>query len=141
MSVTGRIAQVAIPVQDLARATAFYRDVVGLPFMFEAPNVAFFDCHGTRLMLGRDEEASERRASILYYAVDDVRSEHGGIVARGAAALQDPHVIARLGPNELWMAFYADSEGNTFALASEHPATGAGTAVGDGQAAPAPRGE
>ena len=125
MSTPARIAQVAVPVKDLARATAFYRDVVRLPFMFEAPNVAFFNLGGVRVMLGVGESDADRGASIIYYAVDDVRTEHDQLTGRGAEALQAPHVVARLGTNDLWMAFYRDSEGNTFALTSEHAAAGA----------------
>lgn len=122
MPATGRITQVALPVKDLARATAFYRDVVGLRVLFEVPNLAFLDCAGTRLMLGRSEGERDAGASILYYEVDDVRREHEAIAARGASTVQPPHVIARMGTTDVWMAFYTDSEGNTFALTSEHPA-------------------
>lgn len=121
MAPTGRIAQVALPVQDLARATAFYRDVVGLPLLFEVPNLAFFDCAGTRLMLGVDERTQHPRASVLYYAVPDVRAEHAGMVERGAVVEREPHVIAQVAGVDVWMAFYTDTEGNTFALTSEHP--------------------
>ena len=123
MPATGRIAQVSLPVKDLARATAFYRDVVGLRVLFEVPNLAFLDCAGTRLMLGLAEGERDAGASILYYEVDDVRREHEAIASRGAATVQPPHVIARLGTRDVWMAFYTDSEGNTFALTSEHPAS------------------
>lgn len=118
-----RIAQVALPVQDLARATAFYRDVVGLPLLFQVENLTFFDCAGTRLMLGAAEGESDRGASIIYYAAEDVRSEHEAITRRGATVLHPPQMIARVGANEVWMAFYTDSEGNTFALTSEHPSS------------------
>ena len=67
-------------VGDLPRAVAFYRDVLGMRFLFEAPPaMAFFDCGGVRLMLslpetdGRDGRASSS-ASILYYAVDDIQA-------------------------------------------------------------------
>ena len=122
MAGMGRIAQVALPVQDLTRATAFYRDVVRLPLLFEAPNVAFFDCAGTRLMLGVGEGERDQGASFIYYDVADVRDEHDAIVARGAAEVRAPHHIATVGGRDIWMAFYSDSEGNTFALMSEHPA-------------------
>lgn len=122
MPLTGRIAQVALPVQDIARAAAFYRDVVGLQPMFEAPNLAFFDCAGTRLMLGIGEGERDQGASILYYETDDVRTGHDGMLARGAAEVRAPHHIATVGGRDIWMAFYGDSEGNTFALTSEHPA-------------------
>lgn len=128
MKVQGRIAQVALPVQDLARATAFYRDVVRLPLLLEAPNVAFFDCAGTRLMLGIGEGERDRGASIIYYEAGDVRGEHDELLSRGVVEVRPPHHVATVGGREIWMAFYADSEGNTFALTSEHPAAGGAVA-------------
>ena len=127
MTTKGRIAQVALPVHDIGRATAFYRDVVGLPLMFEAPNLAFFDCAGTRLMLGIGEGERDQGASIIYYEVGDVRTEHEGMLSRGAAEERAPHHIATVGGRDVWMAFYTDSEGNTFALTSEHPAISGAT--------------
>lgn len=121
MAATNRIAQIALPVRDIGRAVAFYRDVVKLPVMLELPNLAFLDCGGLRLMLGIAEGERDRGASVIYYAVDDVRIEHEAIVGRGAQAVQLPHVVGRIGVTEVWMAFYQDSEGNTFALTSEHP--------------------
>lgn len=122
MSMSGRIAQIALPVRDLARATAFYRDVVGLPLLFEVPNLAFFDCAGTRLMLGAAEEERHNGASVIYYAADDARTEHERLAGLGVTVERGPHVIARLGTREVWMAFFTDSEGNTFAAMSEHEA-------------------
>jgi len=123
MSATGRISQIALPVRDIGRAVAFYRDVVRLPVMLELPNLAFLDCGGLRLMLGIAEGERDRGGSVIYYAVDDVRVEHDAIVGRGAQAVQLPHAVGRMGATEVWMAFYEDSEGNTFALTSEHPVT------------------
>ncbi|MGH8285519.1 MAG: VOC family protein [Steroidobacteraceae bacterium] len=52
----GKLSQVAINVKDLPRAVAFYRDVLGLKFLFEAPpQMVFFDCGGVRLMLLTEE--------------------------------------------------------------------------------------
>lgn len=122
MAMNGRIAQIALPVRDLGRATAFYRDVVGLPLLFQVPNLTFFDCGGTRLMLGTAEDERHDGASIIYYAADDVRAEHERLAGMGVTVERPPHVIARLGTKEVWMAFFTDSEGNTFAVTSEHPA-------------------
>ena len=56
-----RIGQIAMPVKDIDRAVAFYRDRLGLPFLFAAPpRLAFFDCGGTRLMLDVPEDAASR---------------------------------------------------------------------------------
>ncbi|HEY4132239.1 MAG TPA: VOC family protein, partial [Gemmatimonadaceae bacterium] len=63
-----RIGQIAIVCTDVARATAFYRDTLGLTFLFSAgPKLAFFDCGGTRLMLDGNEGEIATGTSVLYF--------------------------------------------------------------------------
>ena len=50
-----QIGQIAMLVHDLDRAVAFYRDKLGMQFLFSAGTLAFFDCAGTRLMLSTPE--------------------------------------------------------------------------------------
>ena len=116
-----RIGQLAIPVQQLERAVAFYRDVLGLTLLFQAPpGLAFFDCGGVRLMLSRPESPEhDHPASIVYYLVDDLPATWAVLGARGVAAVSEPHLIAKLPDHDLWMAFLRDSEGNTLGLMSE----------------------
>lgn len=115
-----RIRQVAVTVRDLDRAVAFYRDVLGLPFLFQAPpRLAFFDCGGVRLMLSRPEGAASEGNSILYYAVEDIAASHAVLTARGARAVGEPHLIARMPDHDLWLAEFRDSEENVLALMSE----------------------
>jgi methylmalonyl-CoA/ethylmalonyl-CoA epimerase len=116
-----RVGQIAIVVRDLDRAVRFYRDVLGLPFLFQAPpGLAFFDCGGVRLMLTRPEGPEEGRGtSILYYVVDDIQAAHAALAARGVVFESSPGLIARLPDHELWMAGFRDSEGNVLELMSE----------------------
>jgi len=117
-----RIAQIAINVQDLKRATAFYRDILGLRLLFEAPSLAFFECGGIRLMLGKAEQPEfDHPGSILYYQVGDIKAVHAELSGRGVKFEDAPHVVAPLGPYDLWMTFCHDSEGNLLALTSEVP--------------------
>jgi len=117
-----RIAQIAINVHDLKRATMFYRDVLGLRLLFEVPNLAFFDCGGVRLMLGAAEKREfDHPGSILYYQVSDIQATHAELVRKGVKFEDAPHVVAPLGANDLWMTFCHDSEGNLLALTSEVP--------------------
>ena len=63
-----KIGQIYVRAVDLARATAFYRDTLSVPFLFEVPRMAFFDLAGVRLMLGEPEgEAFDHPGSILYF--------------------------------------------------------------------------
>jgi methylmalonyl-CoA/ethylmalonyl-CoA epimerase len=121
-----RIGQIAMTVGDLPRAIAFYRDVLGLRFLFEAPPaMAFFDCGGVRLMLSLPEEtgshAGERFGAILYYAVDDIQQAAAALTARGVVFEQPPHIVARLPHADLWMAFLRDPDGQMLAIMREAP--------------------
>jgi methylmalonyl-CoA/ethylmalonyl-CoA epimerase len=119
-----RIGQLAMTVGDLPRAVAFYRDVLGLRFLFEAPPaMAFFDCGGVRLMLALPERegavAGQEYASIVYYMVDEIQAAARTLEARGVVFEQAPHVVARLPQADLWMAFLRDPDGHLLAIMSE----------------------
>ena len=115
------IGQIALNVRDLERAVAFYRDILGMRFLFQAPGgLAFFDCGGIRLMLGIAEKPEfAHPASILYYRVDDIAAAHETLAARGVLFLDEPHLIAKMPNHELWMTFFRDSEENVLALMEE----------------------
>ena len=115
-----RIGQIAVIVKDVTRATAFYRDTLGLTYLFEAPGMAFFDCGGVRLMLGLPAgEGVDRASSIIYYKVEDIRQAHQTLEERGVVFLSPPHPVAKLPDHELWLADFKDSEGNLLALMCE----------------------
>lgn len=112
-----RIGQIAVRVRDMPRATAFYRDQLKLPLLFEAPGLAFFDCGGTWLMLGRAEtEEFDHPASILYFDVADIGEAYSSMRDRRVSFRGAPHVVHRTPDRELRMAFFDDGEGNTFAI-------------------------
>jgi methylmalonyl-CoA/ethylmalonyl-CoA epimerase len=119
----GRIGQIAVRVHDVPRATAFYRDALGLPFLFDVPGrMAFFDCAGVRLMLSRPEGTEDDHpASIIYYKVDDIRAAHEALAARGVEFVGEPHVVARMPTHDLWLAEFRDPDRNVLALMSEVP--------------------
>ena len=116
-----RIGQIAMRARDLDRAIRFYRDTLGLKFLFTAPpQLAFFDCNGVRLLLDVPlDKEFDHPGSILYFAVDDIKEMHRLLVSRGVTFRKEPHLIARLADREVWMAFFDDSEGNTLALMAE----------------------
>lgn len=115
------IGQIALTVRDLKRMTAFYRDTLGMKFLFEAtPKMAFFDCGGLRLLLGQEDKANPAHpASILYYRVPDIRAAFDALVARGVPVVEKPALVAKLPHHDLWLASLRDPEDNVFALMSE----------------------
>lgn len=127
MSIT-HIRQVAVHVDDLDRAVAFYRDVLGLALVarFEPPGLAFFDLDGTRLLLERGAPAS-----LLYLGVDDIRATTDRLRVAGVTIESEPHVIfvdeaGQFGPpgEAEEMSFFRDSEGNLVGLSGRHAAAG-----------------
>ena len=117
------IAQVAITVEDVARSVAFYRDVLGLPVLFEVPpqRLAFLDAGGVRLYLQEGGDLAHRSRPVVYYRVGDVAEAHAEAVRRGAHSLSDAHVVHRADDHDLWMAFIADPDGIPVGLLAEVP--------------------
>ena len=118
-----RLGQIAINTKDVDRAASFYQDVLGLKLLFKAPpGLAFFDCGGVRLMLGRAEKPEfDHPSSILYFAVPDIQAAYATMKTKGVHFEDEPHLIARMPAHDLWMTFFRDSEGNLLALMSEVP--------------------
>jgi methylmalonyl-CoA/ethylmalonyl-CoA epimerase len=114
-----RLAQVAITVEDLERAKAFYRDTLGLTHLFDAPpGLAFFQCGETRLMLSRPEGPEGAASSILYYGFDDVDAAHQAMTARGVVFEEAPRKIAEVDGKPIHLAICRDGEGNLLGLIS-----------------------
>lgn len=116
-----RIGQIAIPCGDVARARAFYRDVLGLPHLFDAgPNLSFFRCADVRLMLTTPENVDHARmSSMLYYFVADVDAAYRDLSAKGVEFIESPKMIAKMPDHDLWLAAAKDSEGNLLGIMEE----------------------
>ena len=115
------IGQIAITVSDVSTALPFYRDVLGLTFLFSpGPNLAFLAAGNVRLMLSTPQGAgTPGHNSILYFKVTDIVATHGAIVGRGATEERAPQMAAKLPDHELWLAFLRDPDGNLVGLMEE----------------------
>lgn len=115
------VGQLLIPVEDLDRAIGFYRDVLGLQFLFSAPpQMSFFRCGNVRLLVGVHEKGRPReRGSQIYFSVGDIHAVHETLSGRGVTFHAAPHVIHRTAASELWLAEFSDPDGNHLALMSE----------------------
>jgi methylmalonyl-CoA/ethylmalonyl-CoA epimerase len=122
-----RIKQIALPVDSVDQAKTFYRDVLGMAHLFDAPPaLSFFDCGGIRLMLAGPAAQGEngpQQHAVLYYDVSDIKETCANIKAAGAPVLAEPHVIARMNGREVWIAELSDGQGNNVSLISEVPAS------------------
>jgi methylmalonyl-CoA/ethylmalonyl-CoA epimerase len=115
-----QIGQIAVPVRDIERALLFYRETLGMRFLFRAPpGLAFFDLNGVRLMLDAPAHAQAGHSSVIYYKVGDLHAACATLTKRGVQFEAEPHLIAKLPDHELWMAFLRDPDGNLMALMSE----------------------
>src|SRR5882757_259210 len=118
-----KVAQVLIPIRDFEKGVAFYRDTLGLPFLFSAPpQMAFFNCGGVRLLVGVPPPGQEaQRGSAIYFQIPDIHAVTASLKSKGVSFLADPHVVNRTPKSELWLAEFSDPDGNALALMSEVP--------------------
>lgn len=115
----GPISQIARRVENLDRARAFFKDIVGLSELYAFPGLAFFDLGPTRLML--TEKGARCEADILYFQVPAIGAAHQALSERGATFSGAPHMIHRHPDGtEEWMAFFKDDEGRDLALHAVH---------------------
>jgi len=116
------ILQVAIKVQDMARATAFYGNVLGLQLLMEGPDMAFFDCAGVRLYLAREEGVVDNAGpgtGTIYFRASDLNAQCAALRAKNASIHQEPRLIARMPDHELWLMWVRDTEGNLLGIMEE----------------------
>jgi len=121
------VGQILVPVDDFERGVAFYRDVLGLPFLFSAPpQMAFFMCGAVRLLVGVPPPGQKaQRSAAIYFRVSDIKNVHATLTAQGVDFQTGPHVVHRTATDELWLAEFTDPDGNQLALMSEVAASGA----------------
>ena len=115
------VGQISIPVENLERAIAYYRDTLGLRFLFSAPpQMSFFQAGNVRLLVGVPEGKGTRpRGSTVYFQVADIKAVFETLKARGVAFRGSPHVVHRTPTSELWLTEFQDPDGNALALMSE----------------------
>ena len=111
------VMQIALTVDDVAQAKQFYGDVLGVPFLFDAGNMAFFQCGAVRLLIGAGETKST--GTLVYFRVQDLQSTYASLRERGVEFTEGPHMVARMPDHDLWLAFIRDPSGNLLGLMEE----------------------
>ena len=116
------VGQISISVADVDKAVEFYRDVLGIPFLFQvpgSPSMAFFDCGGTRLYIVEPENPDNAGSSVIYFKVDSASEAAEELKSKGVQLESEPHIIHQTENYKLWMAFFNDPDGNLMAVMSE----------------------
>lgn len=119
----GPLAQVAVTFHDVPRAIAWYRDVLGLPLVFETNGMAFFAMGDVRLMMTAPEKSEyDHPASVLYFKVASIEEAYAALGARGAVFEDAPHLVGKMGRTEIWMCFLRDPERHLIGITEERAA-------------------
>jgi len=120
------LAQVALTVTDLEAARRFYRDVLGMKFLFDAGAMTFLECGGVRVLLGTSGETQPGGGTMVYFRVADLEGAAARLRAQGVELAQAPHLVARMPNHDLWLAFVKDPAGNVLGLMEEKQRVAAG---------------
>ena len=114
-----KIGQIAVTVRDLTRSKHFYQHVLGMKPLFDAGNMAFFQCGDIRFTIGLAEKQTPIGGTILYFIVQDIQATHAVLKEQNVEIVQEPHLVARMPDHELWIAFVKDPDGNVLGMMSE----------------------
>lgn len=114
-----KVGQISVRAKDLDRATAFYRDKLGLKHLHRAPSLSIFECGGINLLLSLPENpAFDHPGSIIYFDVTDIQESFRTLSDRGVSFVEKPTKAGRLGNADVWIAIFRDSEENLMGLRS-----------------------
>jgi predicted enzyme related to lactoylglutathione lyase len=108
-------------VTDVDRSVAFYRDVLGVDFLFQVPGqpMAFFMSGDVRLYLGEPSSPEFTSRCVLYFRVDDIDAEVARLTDLGVQFRDKPQVAHRDDVHELWLADLTDPDGHHVLLMEE----------------------
>jgi catechol 2,3-dioxygenase-like lactoylglutathione lyase family enzyme len=95
--------RVLIHPTDLARSTAFYRDVLGLAVFREFPGGTVFFLGGGYLEVSGRADGPTAGGVQLWMQVRDLVAAHRELAARGVTVLREPH-REPWGLDEMWIA-------------------------------------
>jgi len=119
-TITG-IGNIILPVADMDRSLAFYRDAIGLVVRSAGPGFSFLQAGGVTLCLRHDARPQPRgedeaRVEIVF-DVPDIHAAHRALGARGVAFRVEPRVVT----GSLWAADFRDPDGHVLSVFGPSP--------------------
>ena len=115
------LGQLAITVSNVEAALNFYRDILGLEFLFSpSESLAFLQSGSVRIMLSTPQGAGEvGKNSIPYFKVTSIERFFDVAIQKGAIKEREPQMAAQMPDHELWTGFLRDPDNNLVGLMEE----------------------
>lgn len=112
------ICQIALTSADPAKLVEYYRDVLGLPVLFEASGMTFFQSGATRLMIGPNHHGATIGGEdvTVYLEPRDWSAAEAKLEAAGVAFTHPAQIVQQAPGRELALRAFKDPEGHSMAL-------------------------
>lgn len=111
------IAQIALASADPPALVAFYRDTLGLPVLFEASGMTFFQTGAARLMIGPAHPGQAIGGdAVVYFEPRDWSAAEAKLEESGIAFMSPAQVLQQAPGRELMLRAFRDPEGHYLAL-------------------------
>ncbi|MBL7256064.1 VOC family protein [Actinoplanes sp. LDG1-01] len=109
---------ITVLVTDLARSTAFYRDILGFFEIDGGDGSAVLASGDTRLVLRTVHDLSTEAGRLIYLnlEVGDVEAVYQELVGKGVEFVHPPQPVNRGDRLELWSAAFTDPDGHNIAI-------------------------
>ena len=111
---------------DAARATSFYRDVLGFEVLGEDEYAVVFDANGTMLRVNKGRDFKPAQGTVLGWEVGDVHAAIRDLSSRGVhfeqynlPFMKQDELGAWTTPNGDRVAWFKDPDGNVLSV-SQH---------------------
>jgi catechol 2,3-dioxygenase-like lactoylglutathione lyase family enzyme len=110
-----------VAARDIARATAFYRDTIGLKLVEETPFATVFDANGTMLRVTPVPNLQVAPYTVLGWDVADIKSTAKKLAIAGVPfsryqGMQQDEDGIWTSPSGARVAWFQDPDGNTLSL-------------------------
>lgn len=111
------VSYIIVPVADMDRSLAFYRDTLGCTALSQTPSFSFLDGGALRIGLQQtDEEPNDASLIRIVFETEDVLGKHTTLVRRGVRFTSDPHPVRSHDRRRLYAAELLDPDGHELAI-------------------------
>ena len=114
-----KVGQVILPVKELAKSIAFYKDTLGMKVKYTIPEeFAFFDGGGVELALRQNEHSLLPDETEIVLQVSDVHGMFELLKAKGVSFSHPPRAVTGNEASELYATDFRDPDGHVLSITS-----------------------